>query len=107
MCIRDRNQFAWKSDFISSLAISGKDGTLANRMIGTNAVGLVRAKTGTLATSSALSGYVANGRHKPIAFSLFMNDIPKGKIPEARQLQDDLMSLIVRYISNKNEAEKP
>ena len=96
------NQFLWSSDFMSSLAISGKDGTLANRMIGTIAAGKIRAKTGTLATSSALSGYVANANHKPVVFSLFMNQIPRGKMTEARQLQDDLMSLVVRYISNTN-----
>ena len=45
-----------KSAFVSSLAIAGIDGTLADHGAGPSR-GRVRAKTGTTMTSSALAGY--------------------------------------------------
>ena len=42
----------------NSLPIAGQDGTLKERMLGTPAVGVVRAKTGTLKGSYQLAGYI-------------------------------------------------
>ncbi len=42
----------------NSLPIAGQDGTLKERMLGTAAVGVVRAKTGTLKGSYQLAGYI-------------------------------------------------
>ncbi len=65
----------------AGLPIAGQTGTLATRMLGTPAVGRVRAKTGTLDGVSSLSGFVmpAAGTHltttldQPLAFSLILN----------------------------------
>ncbi len=63
-------------EYLSSLPIAGRDGTLRFRMEDTAAAGRVRAKTGTLEDVSALSGYVESlgGRH--YAVSLLVNDYP-------------------------------
>ncbi|MHB1843802.1 MAG: D-alanyl-D-alanine carboxypeptidase/D-alanyl-D-alanine endopeptidase [Deltaproteobacteria bacterium] len=63
-------------EFISSLPIAGKDGTVRFRMEDTAAAGRVRVKTGTLEDVTALSGYAVSlgGRH--FAFSLLVNDFP-------------------------------
>jgi D-alanyl-D-alanine carboxypeptidase/D-alanyl-D-alanine-endopeptidase (penicillin-binding protein 4) len=63
-------------EYLSSLPIAAKDGTIRFRMQDTPAAGRVRAKTGTLEDVSALSGYVESlgGRH--YAFSLLVNDYP-------------------------------
>lgn len=59
---------AWQSElmpeFVSSLAISGVDGTMRRRLRNTEARGLAHMKTGTLRNSRALAGYVhgANGK---------------------------------------------
>ena len=45
------------------LPIAGVDGTLRRRMSGTAAAGVVRAKTGTLAHVTALSGVVTTRGH--------------------------------------------
>ena len=58
-------------EFLSSLAIGGIDGTISNRFQGTDAVGLVRAKTGTLNGVSALSGYVGD-KGDVLIFSIFV-----------------------------------
>lgn len=57
-----------------SLPIAGVDGTLERRMGGTPAEGNVRAKTGTLAYTFTLSGYVTTARGERLAFSFMLNE---------------------------------
>ncbi len=63
-------------EYLSSLPIAGKDGTIRFRMEDTPAAGRVRAKTGTLEDVSALSGYVESVGGRRYAFSLLVNDYP-------------------------------
>jgi D-alanyl-D-alanine carboxypeptidase/D-alanyl-D-alanine-endopeptidase (penicillin-binding protein 4) len=46
-------------------------------MYGTAAAGNLRAKTGTLATVSALSGYVTSAGGERLAFSIIANGVPR------------------------------
>ena len=70
--------YMWNSphrdDFVSTLPLAGKDGTLDWRFSRTPARGLIRAKTGTLAHVTAISGYATtqDGRH--LAFSVMTNN---------------------------------
>ena len=59
--------------FWSSLAVAGVDGTLKDRMKGTQAARNVHAKTGTLAAASCLSGYVTSTNRHALTFSILMN----------------------------------
>ncbi|MHB8418463.1 MAG: D-alanyl-D-alanine carboxypeptidase/D-alanyl-D-alanine endopeptidase [Myxococcales bacterium] len=63
-------------EYLSSLPIAGKDGTIRFRMEDTPAVGRVRAKTGTLEDVSALSGYAESLGGLRYAFALLVNDYP-------------------------------
>lgn len=94
------NDFRYGPDLVASLAIAGTDGTLDRRMSGTPAERQVRAKTGTLATVSALSGYVALDTRTPVAFSVLVENIPRGGngLHEARSLQDDVARALVLYL---------
>jgi D-alanyl-D-alanine carboxypeptidase/D-alanyl-D-alanine-endopeptidase (penicillin-binding protein 4) len=58
--------------FLSTLAVSGRRGTLERRLVGPAVAGRVIAKTGTTSLSSALAGYV-NGRY---AFAILQNGSP-------------------------------
>ncbi len=69
-------QFPTAPEFLSSLGIAGKDGTLRYRFEGSDAVGRLRAKTGTLENVSALSGYVIAVGGERFAFSMMVNDYP-------------------------------
>ena len=80
-------------EFDASLAVAGRDGTLAGRMQGTRAEGRCRGKTGTLAGVSALSGYCKSGEDV-VAFSILMNDT---ELTKARKLQDKMAVAIARY----------
>ncbi len=74
----------------NSLSIAGRDGTLAGRMTTGPARGVVRAKTGTLNVSSALSGYAG-----PYAFSVIVN----GRAVDhsaAHALQDRIAQYLAR-----------
>ena len=77
----------------SSLSIAGKDGTLAARMRGTRAVGVLHAKTGTLSVASSLSGYVTDRGYEGLVFSILMNGAPLRTLA-ARQAQDEIGVLL-------------
>jgi D-alanyl-D-alanine carboxypeptidase/D-alanyl-D-alanine-endopeptidase (penicillin-binding protein 4) len=72
-------QAVWKrfpvaSEFVSSLGIAARDGTMRLRMEGTDAAGRLRAKTGTLEGVTALSGYVQSLGGERFVFSVMVND---------------------------------
>jgi len=59
--------------FADALPIAGVDGTLEARMLGMPAAGNVRAKTGSLSSVRALSGYLTDGDGETLIFSLLLN----------------------------------
>lgn len=75
--------------FMNALTIAGKDGTLKKRMIGTEAEGNVYAKTGTLNSVSALSGYVIDKDNEILIFYCVMNGF-NGNALDMRAAQDDV-----------------
>ncbi len=85
-------------DLLGSLPVGGMDGTLARRWHSSGARGRVRAKTGTLATVTTLAGFVAVDSARPIAFAIFVNDIPTGQKGPARAMADDMLDAVVAYL---------
>lgn len=69
-------RFPLAPEYLSSLGIAGKDGTLRYRFEGSDAVGRLRAKTGTLDMGkvSALSGYVQAVGGERFVFAVMVND---------------------------------
>lgn len=93
--------FRFAADFIGSLAMAGADGTVSHRMEGGLAERYVRAKTGTLAGVSCLAGYAGAPGHAPLAFAIFMNDVPDPSTLKARQAQDAIAEALVQYLLAK------
>ncbi len=76
-----------RAEFVSQLAIGGVDGTLKRRFRPTSAARSVRAKTGTLAKTVALSGYLTPaGGTTTLAFSIIVDGI--GAIGTVRRKVD-------------------
>ncbi|HEV8378864.1 MAG TPA: D-alanyl-D-alanine carboxypeptidase/D-alanyl-D-alanine-endopeptidase [Tepidisphaeraceae bacterium] len=82
----------YRDEFMSSLAVGGKDGTLDNRF--KEMRGRVIAKTGYIANVSALSGYLKGRDEQWYAFSILMNAVPSGANGRAKQLQEALIRAI-------------
>ena len=84
----------------ASLPVSGRDGTLADRMRDGPATGRCHAKTGSnfsdrvAEQASVLSGYCRTRRGHLVVFSLMMNAVPD--VPAARRIQDRMVEAIVR-----------
>ena len=81
--------------FTQGLALSGREGTVADRMDGTAAAGRCRTKTGTLTGVSALSGYCFNRSGRVIAFSILMASV--SDLGLAHYEQDRIAAAIASY----------
>ncbi len=69
-------RFPYAAEYLSSVPIGGKDGTLKWRFEGADIAGRLRAKTGTLENVCALSGLVQTASGETLAFSVMVNDFP-------------------------------
>ncbi len=82
--------------FLDGMPIAAVDGTLRQRLSGTPGEKNVRAKTGSLASARALSGYLTDGSGETLVFSLMVNDydVP-GSVAIA--LEDLLIEQVALY----------
>lgn len=90
-----------KKRLLSTLAIAGKAGTLGGRMRKTAAQGSIHAKTGTLGSVLALSGYVIdhdNEKNDPLIFSMLINGSARRKV---RAHLDRIAVLLARYVKKR------
>lgn len=79
--------------FSGSLAVAGRSGTLANRMVNTPAAGRIRGKSGTLSGVSALSGYLIPDSGEPLAFSVMIQNFA-GSPATVMKVQDEICVLL-------------
>jgi D-alanyl-D-alanine carboxypeptidase/D-alanyl-D-alanine-endopeptidase (penicillin-binding protein 4) len=90
-------------EFTAQLAVGGVDGTLHGRFREHKARRIVRAKTGTLESIAALSGYVlAPPGRAPVAFSILVNEVA-GKVSGTRTAIDKCVDAIVKYVWQRGE----
>jgi D-alanyl-D-alanine carboxypeptidase/D-alanyl-D-alanine-endopeptidase (penicillin-binding protein 4) len=83
-------------ELAACLSVGGLDGTLSQRFRAFRGARTIRAKTGTLASVTALSGYVLRvAPNGPIAFSLVLNDVAS-KVAEGRQRIDRVVEAVAR-----------
>lgn len=83
-------------ELLASLSIGGLDGTLSQRFKPFRSQRTIRAKTGTLASVTALSGYVLRAApNGPLAFAFVLNGVA-GKVAEGRKRIDRVVEAIAR-----------
>lgn len=80
-------------EFLATLAIAGRDGTLERRL--DEEPGRVRGKTGTLDGVHCLAGYVDADDGERYAFAFLVNDLP-GSVAHARELHDRFARALLR-----------
>lgn len=81
-------------EFVSSLSIAGKDGTLSSRLRDTD--GRVRGKTGTLGGVHTVAGYVLALDGELYAYAFLVNDI-RGSLDPVKDLQDDFLAVLAAW----------
>jgi D-alanyl-D-alanine carboxypeptidase/D-alanyl-D-alanine-endopeptidase (penicillin-binding protein 4) len=86
--LRWARRASMSGDFLASLAIAGKDGTLAERLKGTLAEGNVIGKTGYLNGIRAVSGYARTRDGEWLAYSIVVNNysVPTSVVNTAQDL---------------------
>lgn len=82
------------SDFISSLAISGVDGTLKDRLNGSATQGKIYAKTGSETAVTALSGYLETKNKQMLIFSIMINGFTESPA-KYKALEDKICKILV------------
>lgn len=95
LVLRDAwNDPSRRAEMVAELAIGGVDGTLHKRFRNRAKHMAIRAKTGTLDDTIALSGYVlAPPGKSPVAFSILFNKV-SGKGGAARSAADELVEKV-------------
>lgn len=81
--------------YIQSLALTGREGTVDSRTLGTAAEARCRTKTGTLSGVSALSGYCFNRSGRVMTFSILMNGVRD--LGLAHREQDRVAAAVASY----------
>ena len=71
--------FRYRPEYLVSLAVMGRDGSVDERLRETQAMQRLRVKTGCLAGVSALSGYAVSADKEELAFSIIINNKPCGR----------------------------
>lgn len=95
----------WEKDFVSTLPISGADGTLEGRMTNSPASGLIEAKTGEIEHDRALSGYATTLRGATLVFAIFYNNNPQHGIVTAAPV-DAIATAMVETLGTRPKPKK-
>ena len=82
--------------YFHALSVAGVDGTLRNRMIGTQGEGNIHAKTGTLNGVSALCGYAVDMDQEVLMFFIVMNGY-RGSSRKMHDVQDEFAIALAEF----------
>ena len=77
----------------AGLAVAGRAGTLRKRLLDSPATAKVRAKTGTLATVNALTGFAEPKAGSPLTFAMIQN----GSDPRGTAVADGFAERVVLF----------
>ncbi|BCA94287.1 hypothetical protein TUM19329_06480 [Legionella antarctica] len=95
-------RFPLSYEYIASLPISGRDGTLQKRFKIPTQQGFVRAKTGTMTGMNSLSGYLYTTNGHTLAFAMYINRLPGKSAGPGRPLLDALCTYFLQQSPGSN-----
>ncbi len=84
-------------EFAAALPLAGADGTLAARLKGDGTERKIRAKTGTMAGISCISGYLLTESKNILAVSIMMNGYTGSSRP-FKKAQDEILELLAQSL---------
>lgn len=85
------------AELIDLFPVAGRDGTLADQLIGTPAEGRLQAKTGTLTDVKALTGSQPGRDGGPVEFSLVLNGDGADDPETYRPIWNELIAFVGEY----------
>lgn len=88
------NNFHIGPELISTLPISGLDGSLMYRFGNKGQVGRVRAKTGGMTGVSSLAGFVEGKNHEVYAFTIIFNGFVEKKV-KYQKIQEEILAALI------------
>ena len=91
-------------EYVASLAVGGRSGTLQRRLRDRSLAGRIRAKTGTLAHAVSLSGYARSAAGNDFAFSVLISEV--NGIGAARRLADDVARTLATWDGGKQASSE-
>lgn len=89
--------------WLASLAVGGKDGTLARRFTAPHFYERLRGKTGTLSTVIALSGVLTVNAARPIAFALVTNKHKPYLKKKIRSGHESMLTALVAWAAKRDQ----
>lgn len=92
--LRYMHRHPYGDQFKASLAVAGRDGTLAFRLSHNGTAGRIVAKTGTMTYVSGLAGYGYTGSGEIMAFALLCNNFSTS-LRHIRGVQDRLLERMI------------
>lgn len=92
----------WFDTWYNALPVACVDGTLGGRMCGTPAADNVHAKTGSMTSVSALSGYVTDADGRELVFSVMLNDYLWSTV---KDIEDQIAATIAAHSQDATESE--
>ena len=90
------SDFRVRTEFVGSLGINGYEGSIDDRMLTQQVIGLVRAKTGHLNGVTNIAGYVASRDGEEFAFAILANDYSAG-VGTIHRLQDQMIAALADF----------
>lgn len=90
-------------EYLASLAIAGRDGTLRARFAGRASEGWMRGKTGTLSSVLALSGFVSVGGDDTLCFAILTNGFRDRKKLIVRAEHAAMVDAMYRYLRRRRD----
>ena len=85
-----------RAPYVASLPVAGRSGTLAARMKGTAAEGVVQAKTGSFTNARSVAGFARSADGEPLAFAIIANNY--GVAPDvADRVTDAIMVSLAEF----------
>ena len=102
---RIHNYPTFSHEFISSLSISGWDGTLRYRDFPPRLAGRMRAKTGSLSGVQNISGYLQVFREQ-VVFSFMIDGVPRST-ERLQEAQERILTDIYDYLVQSQAPERP